>query len=90
MSSQQRSDRLDSTETYDPSLGSWRAGAALPSPMEGPRAANIDNRVLIFGIKILLAFYKSYVKAKYLQVVMVEEIATQSWSMTSLATPTQR
>merc|ERR1712110_738244 len=40
---------LDSTEIFDPSLGSWRAGAALPSPRMGLRATNIDNRVLLFG-----------------------------------------
>ena len=41
--------RLDATEIFDPSLGSWRAGAALPSRRNGLRAANIDNRVLLFG-----------------------------------------
>ena len=41
--------RLDSTEIFDPSVGSWRAGAALPIPMDGMRATNIDNRVLLFG-----------------------------------------
>ena len=45
---------LDSTEIYDPDSGSWSAGAALPSPMRGLRAASIDSRVLIFGIDILL------------------------------------
>ena len=40
---------LDSTEIFDPRLGSWRAGAALPSPVYGLRAATIDNRVLLFG-----------------------------------------
>ena len=47
---------LDSTEIFDPSLGSWRAGAALPSPVWGLRATNIDNRVLLFGNDILLTF----------------------------------
>ena len=45
-----RADPLDSTEIYEPSLGSWRAGAALPNPMVGMRAAQINNRVLMFGI----------------------------------------
>ena len=44
----------DSTEIFDPSLGSWRAGAPLPSVMFGLRATNIDNRILLFGI------YKCY------------------------------
>ena len=50
---------IDSTEIFDPSLGSWRAGAALPHPMYNMKAANIDNRVLIFGMNILLAYYRS-------------------------------
>ena len=45
--------RLDSTEIFDPRLGSWRAGATLPCPMFGLRATNIDNRVLFFGNDIL-------------------------------------
>ena len=46
-------DFLDSTELYDPSLGSWTvAGARLPSPREGLRAANIDDLILLFGKKI--------------------------------------
>ena len=45
-------DQIDSTEIYDPDLGSWRGGAALPSKLEGLMAANIDGRVLFFGINI--------------------------------------
>ena len=45
-------DKIDSTEIYDPDLGSWRGGAALPSKREGLIAANIDGRVLFFGINI--------------------------------------
>ena len=44
---------LDSTEIYDPVLGRWTAGAALPSKRSALRAANIDGRVLLFGINIL-------------------------------------
>ena len=44
---------LDSTEIYDPQLGSWRAGAALPSKRRSPRAVNIDGRILFFGINFL-------------------------------------
>ena len=51
------SDSLYSTEIFDPSLRSWRAGVALPSPVWGLRAQNIDNRVLLFGNDIILAFY---------------------------------
>ena len=41
---------LDSTEMFDPSLGSWAMKAKLPQALEGLRATNINNRVLIFGI----------------------------------------
>ena len=41
---------LDSTETFDPMLGSWAASEAkLPQPMSSLSAANINDRVLIFG-----------------------------------------
>ena len=43
-------DHIDSTEIFDPDLGSWRVGATLTSPMRGMTAVNIDNRVLILGI----------------------------------------
>ena len=41
---------LDSTELFDANVGGWITGAALPNPMSGLKAANIDNRVHIFGI----------------------------------------
>ena len=48
------SDELDSTETLDPMLGRWTAsGAKLPRPMSTLRAANINDRVLIFGNTII-------------------------------------
>ena len=40
---------LDTTEVYDPSVGSWTAGARLPRPMDGLKAAYIADQVLIFG-----------------------------------------
>ena len=40
---------LDTTELFDPSVGSWTAGASLPIPMSGLRAAYIAEQVLIFG-----------------------------------------
>ena len=49
-----RNGLLDSTEIYDPELRSWKAGAALSGPKKNLRAANIDNRILFFGINILL------------------------------------
>ena len=50
---------LDSTEIYDPVLENWKAGAALSGPKKSLRAANIDNRVLFFGINILLLIDKT-------------------------------
>merc|ERR1711971_1542538 len=44
------SDKLDTTETLDTGSSNWvTSGAKLPRPMYGLRAANIDDRVLIFG-----------------------------------------
>ena len=43
---------LDSTEVYDPRVGSWVTGAKLLRPMYGFRATNIDGRVLFFGKKM--------------------------------------
>ena len=41
---------LDSTEIFDPLLGSWTAsGAKLPRPMNGLKAETINDRVLLFG-----------------------------------------
>ena len=47
---------LDSTEIYNTLvMGSWNiAQAALPRPMTGLRATNIDDMVLIFGIMNLM------------------------------------
>ena len=48
---------LDSTEMYDPSVGSWANGAKLPQPMSGLKATNINDRVLIFGRYLHLYIY---------------------------------
>ena len=41
---------LDTTETLATDASSWVTSTAkLPRPMSGLRAANIDDRVLIFG-----------------------------------------
>ena len=50
--------QLDSTELFDPTLGSWTtSGAKLPQPMSGLRAVNINDHVLIFGNDILIQDY---------------------------------
>ena len=53
--------RLDSTEIFDPDLGSWSAEAALPMKygINGLKSATIYNRVFIFG-KAFFAIYNSY------------------------------
>ena len=44
---------MDSTELYEPASGLWRIiEAKLPSPTDGLRATNVDNRVLIMGKRI--------------------------------------
>ena len=40
---------LDSTEIYDPDLGTWKTGGPLPSPRRYLRATSIGNRLLFFG-----------------------------------------
>ena len=47
---------LASTEVYRPSAGEWREvpGGALPRPMSGVRVVTLNNRVLLFGEKIIL------------------------------------
>ena len=48
---------IDSTEVYRPSAGEWREvpGGDLPRPMYGVRVVTLNNRVLLFGDKIILS-----------------------------------
>ena len=50
------SEVLASTEVYHPSAGEWREvfGGALPRPVRGVRVVTLNNRVLLFGEKIIL------------------------------------
>ena len=59
------SDTLDSTEIYDPDIGSWKAGAVLPIPMRNLRASSIDNRILIFGMTFIANIKLVKVKILY-------------------------
>ena len=53
-----KSEYIDTTEVYDSNLGSWAlSGAKLTQSMRALGAANVDGRVLIFGI---IVFYLSY------------------------------
>ena len=45
---------LDSTEIYDPDLGSWNVAAALPGPLSSHKSVTTNNRILLVGIDILL------------------------------------
>ena len=47
---------LASTEVYRPSAGEWREvpGGALPRPMHALGVVTLNNRVLLFGEKIIL------------------------------------
>ena len=47
---------LASTEVYRPSAGEWREvpGGALPRPLADMSVVTINNRVLLFGEKIIL------------------------------------
>ena len=47
---------IASTEVYRPSDGEWREvpGGALPRPMYGVRVVTLNNRVLLFGEKIII------------------------------------
>ena len=47
---------LASTEVYRPSAGEWREvpGGALPRPMYRVRVVTLNNRVLLFGEKMIL------------------------------------
>ena len=47
---------LASTEVYRPSAGEWREvpGGALPRPMWAMRVVTLNNKVLLFGEKIIL------------------------------------
>ena len=45
------SNNLDSTELYNPVVGTWTTAVAkLPGPMRDLRATNINDKLLIFGI----------------------------------------
>ena len=48
---------LDSTEIFDPLVGSWvgsgQSGAKLPRLMAGLRGEVINDRLLFFGINII-------------------------------------
>ena len=44
-------EKLDSTETFDPLVGTWTAsGAKLAQPMDGLNAETIHGRLFVFGI----------------------------------------
>ena len=54
---------LSSTEVYRPSAGEWREvpGGALPRPMNGMHLVTLNNRVLLFGEKIILIGWQNLI-----------------------------
>ena len=60
----------DSTEVYRPSAGEWREilGGALPRPMAGVRVVTLNNRVLLFGEKIILNVKMTIIINLYLNI----------------------
>ena len=50
---------LASTEVYRPSAGKWRevSGGGLPRPLANVRVVTLNNRVLLFGEKIISSRY---------------------------------
>ena len=61
---------LVSTEVYRPSAGEWREilGGALPRPMAGVRVVILNNRVLLFGEKIILNVKMTIIINLYLNI----------------------
>ena len=51
-----RVELLASTELYYPSAGVWREvpGGTLPKPMEEVGVVTLNNKVLLFGEKVIL------------------------------------
>ena len=45
---------LDTTEILDFKVGKWAAKAKLPSPMSSLKSNNINGRVLLFGMIIMI------------------------------------
>ena len=57
---------LDSTEVFNPTVGSWAmAGAKLPRPMCCSSAININDRVLIFGIFLKILIHLIHIDMKF-------------------------
>ena len=50
------SNALSSIEQYTPGDASWTESTALPRPLDGPRAATLDNKIFLTG-EITLIYY---------------------------------
>ena len=84
-------DILDSTEVFDPSVGSWTAGARLPRPMSSLGATYIEDQVLFFGEGHFILDTNIITVSKYFQVAMkMVIITTPSCSTTALRMSSQR
>ena len=81
------SNLLDSMETLATDGGSWvTSGAKLPRPMSTLGAANIDDRVLIFGNYTLFITHQISQELQEAMVVILIIIMMTFWSMTSWRT----
>ena len=80
----------DSTEVYDPRVGSWTAGRSLPRRMDGVAATTINDQVLIFGEWHSILDTNIITGLKYFQVKMtVIILLTPSCNTTVLRTNSQ-
>ena len=88
------SNYLDSTEVFDPSVGSWTVGARLPRRMCCLRAAYIADQVLIFGEGHFILDTNIITGSQYFQVattmLVMITISIPSCGTTALGTSSQR
>ncbi|MCB0071555.1 MAG: S8 family serine peptidase, partial [Caldilineaceae bacterium] len=61
----------DTVLVYDPDAGTWSYLAPLPQPISGGAAAGIDGKIYFFG---------GNTWSRYLDSVLIYDVATNSWS----------
>ena len=50
---------LSSTEQYTPGDASWTESTALPRPLNGPKAATLDNKIFLTGLMMIVIMCRS-------------------------------
>ena len=75
-------EHLSSTEVYRPSAGEWKEvpDGALPRPMRAVRVVTLNNRVLLFGEKIILTEGQSSSICIYQVAKTKEKVMQTFWS----------